>query len=617
MSTIAKAKAGLNHTVARWEAHHKLINTRIAPTVGAALGLAALGYDLYQANSIENKKRVLIRDGLVLGGIALTSLLALAISMSGSKDGKRFWALSVEKSKEKARNAFNGSDTGFKTFMGRWADWLEKYIFRKKDGPKGFHAHGGIFGRSPIERVQGLFRSSVHDHGTKGALVMTLMSALPIYLGGVGFGTMADAINREDWRKNWKLKFKEATFQFLGNITMCTLGILLLSKVARGVSNQLWKNTAFKERTIQATKKQLNKLTQVTNLTDKRLVPAGLSQIVESAFVEGKDDIAGYLKKKLNELFRRDIENTSSFMPIIREESRRLATLPEASLKEAVETFLKQNASPEALKKQTQLVEMVLKNLDTNPTKIQNTLTQRLTAALRDNVEATSSKSQELGQKVSELFNTSHPDKSKIHVALQEYVAQQMKTDITAVTQDTEQLTLVAKNRLDSQSDVVGVVAGFLTGVFGGAGVSNGVNQLLTNHFNFPEGHPVNGLFKGHHHDLKKPNEANKPDNGWLAGKLGGPRGLYWFDWLLHGDDIPAALYMAGVEIVEASIQVLYGISALVTGTTGTDYTQNPQKSLPKYSTFDNIQHRQPNALSLQSKPAWFTNPSQTNFSSP
>jgi len=145
-------------------------------------------------------------------------------------------------------------------------------------------------------------------------------------------------------------------------------------------------------------------------------------------------------------------------------------------------------------------------------------------------------------------------------------------------------LSLTAR---DALGDVIGAVSGVLVGIFGGAVVSNAINSGLSAAFGLPKTHNMTGLFsKVHNHH----GQASDGD-GVGAGALG-TRGIHWWDAGMHLDDLPTALYMAGMHVIESAIQLLYGMSGFMTGNAGTDYTRSHEHSHPHSLTPQQIAAR-------------------------
>lgn len=138
-----------------------------------------------------------------------------------------------------------------------------------------------------------------------------------------------------------------------------------------------------------------------------------------------------------------------------------------------------------------------------------------------------------------------------------------------AIRQDVKN---IAEKRAENIGELAGVVLGLGTGILGGAWVSNQVNEYLTKKLGLPQGHTKVSLF------------GDSPGIG--VGKLG-DRGIHWWDAILHIDDWPSVLYLAGIKSLESLIYVLYGISGYLTGTAGTDYSQ-PERKPVDLSLFKN-----------------------------
>lgn len=528
---FSSLKAKLNHRLARVDAGEMVkaaqpLRKYVTAPVGLGIGAIALGYNLYNAHNGEARRKTLIRDGLVITGIGLASVVASRLVHIKHLPHK--WTHKIIK---------------------RWNHIVDINKLSPKHKLHGHHHHGPIkeFTDSihdATTRIKSLFGSTMHSHGIEGSLNLSILSALPIFAGGVPFGTVADAINGEDWGKTLGIKIKEGLFQFVGNITMCTVAILAFSNGSLALTKRLWKNAPkFKQAMIKSTEKRLNKLIKLGK-NDLQKVPGQLTQVIEHTLLkQGKNKTEIYA------------EIVGNLMP---------------------KTYAGQHHSWEK-----SLKAIWIKDYE-----------PRLKAAL----------------------NSEKIDKKAVRQVVQEFYSDHLNQDIATVlvknTDGTllnpEMLEKIAESRTYARGEIAGVVPGVAAGVFGGALVSNGLNNVLTNVFNLPESHSVSGFFKPHDHPSHsnrskksiEDNALNRKDDGWLAGKLGGPRGLHWFDWMLHLDDAPSAFYLMGVEALESVIQVLYGISGFIAGTAGTDYSQpSKHKRIPTAKEWLAQQHHQQHHL--------------------
>jgi hypothetical protein len=78
---VSQIKNRILHRIAQVDARESILRQaplrRIGlPLIGAGLGLSVSVFDYQQATEPQNKRKVLVRDGLVLGGIATSSVAA-------------------------------------------------------------------------------------------------------------------------------------------------------------------------------------------------------------------------------------------------------------------------------------------------------------------------------------------------------------------------------------------------------------------------------------------------------------------------------------------------------------------------------------------------------------
>ncbi len=145
--------------------------------------------------------------------------------------------------------------------------------------------------------------------------------------------------------------------------------------------------------------------------------------------------------------------------------------------------------------------------------------------------------------------------------------------------------------KAENQSKLLGVLLGLVTGVVGGAWTSNHVNQFLSDKLGLAKGHSDAKLF------------SSGESKGLGAGTLG-DRGIHWWDAILHIDDWPSALYLAGVQSLESIIGILYGISGYLTGTAGTDYTAPKRFPIQNPALYQSGLTRIPNGFHCFHRPA-------------
>lgn len=473
-SSWMSIKQQLNHSIAKIDAGegvraHAPLRRFATPGLGVGLGVASLGYNYTHAPTPKLKQKVLVRDGLVLLGVSLTSVAAAVLlhRTTVAHQVARF-------------------------FENRTARLLGQ--FSKKPQPMAHnHAHTGSCGHGLQQgasgRVQSLFKSSTHDHGWQGATELTLMAAFPIFLGALPFGMAADAINGENWKQTGAMKLKEGLFQFIGNITMCTVAILACTKLGKAASQALWKQTGLQQRFIKATQRQLESRVQPKAET-LSLVPTHFTSQLEHLLLEHRQ-------------FPEQIPHFWDRVMVKAFSDRWVTGLGEQWDRQYLPKFNK-------------------------------------------------------------LLRQKPLNHKAIHQHVQQFLAQAMKNDIQTALSSSSTIKEIAQASVEAKGELAGVITGVMSGVLGGAWVSNKLNEVLTKHFGLPAGHATTGLFG-------RKDAHQEHDNGWLAGTVG-DRGLHWYDWILHLDDWPSALYMSGVHAVESLVQVLYGISGYLTGIAGTDY---------------------------------------------
>jgi len=136
------------------------------------------------------------------------------------------------------------SDKRLPTGWG-WADaWYKKLM--KSDGHDHAHSIADNFLeathkiRSPFARLATLFESPMHSHMGKALLKLGVLSFVPIFLGGIPFGALADKLNGENLSQTVPMKLKEGIFQWVGNIMFCTLSIWAMAKGSRAAITKLW-----------------------------------------------------------------------------------------------------------------------------------------------------------------------------------------------------------------------------------------------------------------------------------------------------------------------------------------------------------------------------------------
>jgi hypothetical protein len=280
---IAKIDAGESVT------NYSPLRTKVLPIAGLGLGLAAMGYNYQQAADEEARKKVLIRDGLVVAGVAVSSIAASYLVNRTSI---------AKKIAEQVKNAGEKLVATFKSKRAL-ADGIKTAAHQHTHCTHGHGHHHSAFPQKAEKMLGALFQSDKHSHGGEAAVALTLLSAIPIFLGGVPAGALGDWLNKEDWRQTLPMKLKEGTFQFLGNITVCTVAILGFSTLGKKLAQKLWKMEGVRKFTQNKTQQYLQQLAESPK-GNLALVPTKLTQDVEHILLEhrGKPtEIAQALKK--------------------------------------------------------------------------------------------------------------------------------------------------------------------------------------------------------------------------------------------------------------------------------------------------------------------------------
>ncbi len=493
-----------NHFFARLDAgeivpHARPLARVIAPSIAAALASTQLAIDLKNAPDRKTQKKVLIRDLLAMGGI-IVGLIAASRALR--------WHYGV---------------SNHLHLPGIAHEHAEKAANTAKKILKTSH-----------ERITALFKSPKCDHAGEGVVRLQSMAFGGILGGGLG-GLLADRINGEDLRRMAGFKLKEGLFQYIGNITFCTVSILAIGKLGRYWAEKYAESILKKGmKTLEVFKEKTEK--HLKNLMEKEVgdlntLPGSASESFETYWLMATKD-QRTLRHEFHHLAdhakHQGHENPKAL-------TRLLDQMKTTPIKYSPDTRLFQ--------------EGLLRYLN-------DEFGERL-AGRQGNV-LLNEISTELLPTLGKLFESGN--KKEATRVFREFYTRQIQADLKTVTQEKRHLFDIAKERFAIFGERIGIVAGLFTGIIGGAFASNAINKGLTDVLNLPEGHEVNGLFSGH--DQGK---------GWMEGTVG-ERGIHWWDAILHLDDWPTALYIAGVHSVESFINVLYGISGMLTGMAGTDY---------------------------------------------
>ncbi len=505
----------INHFFARLDAseivpHARPISRFVAPAIAAGIASTQLAIDLKNAPDQPTRKKVLIRDLLVMGGI----IAGLAVT------GRLL------------------------TLKYGVANHLHLPGIAHDHGEKAVKVAEKVL-KSAKERVTSLFKSPKCDHAGEGVVRLQSMAFGGIAGGGLG-GVLADWFNGEDVKKTSAFKLKEGLFQYIGNITFCTLSILYLGrwgrKVAEKHGEKLLKVAGEKLEAFAGKTKTLLTSLEKEEVGNLKTIPGAASESFETYWLMAQKNVS-HLKHELEHLGHHAKDNPQGLTRLIENFDMSKAGKAGKAGKvgrtghESTDSFL-------------QGIQRYLGD------EFGDTLAGKGGTALIKEINT------ELLPQLGRLFTEGN--KAEATRVFQKFYSRHLLNDLNTVTKNKSQIIDVAQERLALGGERVGIIAGLFTGVIGGAFASNAVNRVLTDTLNLPEGHEINGLFSGHHQS-----------GGWMEGTVG-ERGIHWWDAILHLDDVPTALYIAGVHSVEAFINVLYGISGLLTGMAGTDY-KTPQ----------------------------------------
>lgn len=297
MSLIDTIKSPILHRIAKVDAGESVANyaplrTKVLPIAGLGLGLAAMGYNYHYAADDEAKSKVLLRDGLVVGGVTAATIAA---SYLVNRTRASHWIA------EQVQNLGKGLAQRFqsKSALAKHA----KEAATKAHHHCHHHGHDHIhpFAKAPTKMLGSLFKSDKHSHGGEAAVALTLLSAIPIFLGGVPAGAIADWMNKEDWRQTLPMKLKEGTFQFLGNITVCTVAILGFSTVGKTLAKKLWNYKGIQDFTKARMQRHLQALAKSPK-GNLGLIPTKLTEDIEGILIKHRNEPAK-ISKALQEYF--------------------------------------------------------------------------------------------------------------------------------------------------------------------------------------------------------------------------------------------------------------------------------------------------------------------------
>lgn len=477
----------LNHTLTRidaWEASKKAPVKRIVlPILAVGLSGTAIWSNTRRAVDRQSRRKSLTRDAIILGGVVGGLVGGIAFS-------KTYYAAQLAKGIAKlTRQHFHPESMALNAKARQKLGLPQKEQGIQVHGhacARHDHGHGeaSVLKTALGNRIGDLYKTTAHDHGPGGFVTLESIAAGGILGGGLS-GVLADHLNHEPVRETAAMKLKEGIFQFVGNITFCTVAILVMGAMAKKLGALLAKNGAIRNWGEQRTFKALKKLAHSKD-DDIRRLPASVVDKIEKVLIDQPD-----IKKLPAEL-----THLASHQGVSRQEI--------AVFGEALARLSSQPGAKKAIRQEATRF-----------------FTKQVKAEMQPLTEATS---------LSQLQNP------------------QLQAD----------LKTLAAQRIEGQAKIAGIVGGVATGVIGGAWLSNRLNEFLTNRFHLASGHKKVQLFGTH-------------TSGAMAEHLG-ERGIHWWDAILHVDDWPSALYLAGVHSLESIIQILYGISGYLTGTAGVDY---------------------------------------------
>lgn len=467
---VTDIKARINHGLARMDAretvaHVAPIRRKLGPALAVGLGGSLLWYNWRRAWSQESRNKVLLRDVLTIGGTTVGLLAGIQLT--------------------RTRLARRLAD-GLAALIGGGAPGAAKAA------PGSLPSWKNLTARSPSleERLGRLFKPQLGDHGAEGFIKLESMALGAIVGGGLG-GVLADALNRENVRQTASAKLKEGIFQFVGNITFCTMAILGMAALGKRTGTLMSKVAPLKKTTQKSLVKTLQAL-QGKPVGDPALVPPQVTMAVERILLQSAGSASGVVKA-LNRLLAAEYPQ----LPASVRRQRLLQVIP-------------------ALKAR---------------------------------------------------------DYPRVHRDIRALVSEAVRQDMRTLTQDvvgrqgrapvSPMLERLATRQAENRSQLFGILVGLGAGVLGGAWTSNQVNAYMAKKLNLPStGRHKVGFF-------------SPPAPGMLQGRVG-DRGIHWWDALLHIDDWPSALYLAGVHSLGSLVNVMYGISGYLTGTAGTDYSRPP-----------------------------------------
>lgn len=527
----------LNHTLARVDAREAVPGVQplkrwVMPLMAAGLGGAQITYDALNTQDPTIRAQRLQRDVLAITG----SMLGLV--------GAR-----------KLLNQMFSSGGGHLHIPGlahrHPTLWIERLFPKKAPKPNSTPQPSAA-----EKRVLSLFKSPKCDHGWQGGTELQTLA-----LGGVGGGLLGGWFS--DWlsakrqntnraalkndqgetfgRHNFSHKLREFNFQYFGNISMCTVAILVFGALGHRVGQravypvmQGWANRATEKRLVHMLAAEKG---------DIRLMPSQATEHLEALFQLGRQPKT--LQKTVLEHLAIKIENRE----------RDIAALGNGA--NGAELVAKKRSEIAALQQQhTAFAQLDARDANGREKLLGELLQSYANAGPLAGLPS-AAKADLVSKTLKHVETGALP---KAHQYWREAIGETLRTDIQQVlktdVQKPQRLQALAQERIAMIAERVGIAGGVLAGVVGGAAFSNGLNGWLEQRFNLPKFQPTLGLFRHQH------------AHGWLQGNVG-ERGIRKEDAVLHLDDVPSALYIAGVHAVEAFISLLYGMSGLLAGTAG------------------------------------------------
>ncbi len=252
--------------MAQWDAwegdslrHVAPLRRKFVPVAAVSLAGALLWTNSRKISDPENKKKALLRDVLVLAG----------------------------------------------TTLGILAGWR----FTASHG----HQAAKVVRDTVQKRLGNLLKPQAHSHGLRELIDLELIAGGAVVGGGLS-GLLADRINGEDLKASGTAKLKEGVFQFLGNITVCTLSVLAFSKLGNKIGQRLAKRPSMMVNSENLMKDALSNLVKM-KAGHPSLMPTSLTTELETILLK-KNSSPAQIRENLSKLL-------SAELPQVSEEARR------------------------------------------------------------------------------------------------------------------------------------------------------------------------------------------------------------------------------------------------------------------------------------------------------